>query len=313
MSLKIVFAGTPLFAIPSLKALIDSKHTVTAVYTQPDRPAGRGKHLHQSPVKDLALMHHIPVHQPITLKDPEDHEILKKLQPDLMIVVAYGLILPKAVLQIPKQGCINVHASLLPRFRGAAPIQHAILAGDTETGVSIMQMDVGLDTGDVLLLERCKMDETETDESLTQKLSVLGADALLKTLNNLESKNLTPKKQDDNLASYAHKISKQDAKINWQESGVTIERKIRAYYPWPIAFTEKDGKTIRVWSATLLPNKTSKSPGTIIAVSEEGIDVATSDQILRLLEIQLPGGKHLPVQEVLKSKQALFEVHSKFQ
>lgn len=306
--MRIVFAGTPEFAIPPLEALLKSKHSVIAVFTQPDRPAGRGQTIHQSPVKTLAQLHHIPVYQPNRLKNPEEHAKLHALQPDLLIVVAYGLLLPKAVLDIPKFGCINIHASLLPRWRGAAPIQHAILAGDKTTGICTMQMDEGLDTGDVLLRVSCTIAPQETSKTLHDKLATLGATALLDTLEKLEQKALAPEKQEP-TTTYATKISKTDAKIDWQESADVIDRKIRAFNPWPVAFAELSGQTIRIWSAK--PNLTATvnnkiKPGAIIAIHKDSMDVATGDGVLTLLEIQLPGGKRLPVAEILHAKEALF-------
>lgn len=308
--MRIVFAGTPEFAIQPLNALLNSQHSVIAVFTQPDRPAGRGQALHQSPVKAFAESHHIPVYQPVSLRNPEEQAILHKLAADLLIVVAYGLILPKAVLDIPKFGCINIHASLLPRWRGAAPIQHAILAGDKETGVCTMQMDAGLDTGDVLLSASCTIDSEETSKTLHDKLTVLGAKILIETLERLEQNTLTSKKQDSDMASYATKIAKANAKVDWQESTAVIDRKIRAFNPWPIAFTELHGQSIRIWSAkpnlnTNLNNKIK--PGTIIEIHKDRIDVATSNGVLTLLEIQLPGGKRLPVAEILHAKRDLFQ------
>lgn len=310
--MNIVFAGTPEFAIPPLKALLDSKHSVIAVFTQPDRPAGRGQTLHQSPVKALAQLHNIPVYQPTRLKNPEDQETLRELKPDLLVVVAYGLILPKVVLTIPKFGCINIHASKLPRWRGAAPIQHAILAGDKTTGICTMQMDEGLDTGDILLEKTCDIAPEDTSQTLHDKLALLGATALIETLNQLEQGLLSPQKQDPNIpTTYATKISKADAKVDWQESAIVIDRKIRAFNPWPVAFTELAGQTIRIWSAkpsltaTIIQNKIK--PGTIINIHKDSMDVATGDGVITLLELQLPGGKRLPVSDILHAKGALLQ------
>jgi methionyl-tRNA formyltransferase len=309
--MKIVFAGTPDFAVPPLKALLDSHHSVIAVFTQPDRPRGRGQILHQSPVKILAESHHIPIYQPINLKNPDDQKILHDLKPDLLVVVAYGLILPKAVLDIPKFGCINIHASLLPRWRGAAPIQHALLAGDKTTGICTMQMDQGLDTGDVLIKKICDITPEETSQTLHDKLSALGATALLETLEKLEKGFLNPQKQDSTNITYATKISKTDAKIDWQESAAVLDRKIRAFNPWPVAFAELAGHTIRIWSAKVNLEKNldqNIKPGTIVAVDKDSLDIATGDGILTLLELQLPGGKRLPVSEILHSKSGMFKI-----
>lgn len=308
--MKIVFAGTPEFAIEPLKALLNSKHSVVAVFTQPDRPAGRGQTLHKSPVKILAETNGIPVYQPVRLKNPEEQKTLSELKPDLVVVVAYGLILPKAVLEIPKFGCINIHASLLPRWRGAAPIQHAILAGDKETGICTMQMDEGLDTGNILLKKTCDITPDETSQTLHDKLAVLGASALMETLEKLEQNSLSLQKQDPNIpTTYATKISKADAKIDWQESAIVIDRKIRAFNPWPVAFTELAGQAIRIWAAK--PNLTAKvekniKPGTIVEIHKDSMDVATGDGVLTLLELQLPGGKRLPVGEILHARGEMF-------
>lgn len=311
--MKIVFAGTPEFAIEPLKALLSSKHYVVAVFTQPDRPAGRGQTLHKSPVKMLAQLHNIPVYQPDRLKKPEDQEILRELKPDLLVVVAYGLILPKAVLDIPKFGCINIHASLLPRWRGAAPIQHAILAGDKTTGICTMQMDESLDTGDILLKKTCDITPDETSQTLHDKLALLGSTALIETLEQLEQGALSPQKQDPTIpTTYATKISKANAKIDWQESAAVIDCKIRAFNPWPVAFTELAGQAIRVWSAKPHVSATSQNnikPGTILAIHKDSMDVATGDGVLTLLELQLPGGKRLPVGEILHARGEIFRMH----
>lgn len=317
MSFKIVFAGTPEFAATALKALLNSEHQILAVYTQPDRPAGRGRELKPSPVKQLALENNLPVYQPLKLRDPKEQEILRNLYPDLLIVAAYGLILPQAVLDIPKAGCINIHASLLPRWRGAAPIQHAILANDPETGITIMQMDAGLDTGDILSLHPCSILPTDTNEILHDKLAHLGAKALIETLGKLEKKEITPLKQDANLATYAAKIEKEHGQIDWQETAITLDCKIRAFNSWPVAFTHLNGEVIRIWMAEPLSNTPnnnypSTTPGTILS-NKNGILVATGEGILRLLEIQLSGGKRLPVSEILKSKEKFFEIGNRFE
>ena len=235
--LKIIFAGTPDFAASALSALIESEHDVVAVYTQPDRPAGRGRKLRASPVKELALKHDIPVLQPEKLKDAETHDVLRSFNADVMIVAAYGLILPQAVLDIPRLGCLNIHASLLPRWRGAAPIQRAIAAGDKESGITIMQMDAGLDTGDILLLSHCPINDNDNGGDLHDRLAEMGASSILEALKDIESGNTKPIKQDDALATYAHKLDKKEAIINWKDSAENIERLIRAFNPWPVAFT----------------------------------------------------------------------------
>ena len=304
---NIIFAGTPEFAASILNALIRSSHNIKAVYTQPDRPAGRGRKLTPSAVKEVALQHELPVFQPENLKNSDDQKILADLQADLMIVVAYGLILPTAVLQAPSLGCINVHASLLPRWRGAAPIQRAILANDEKTGVTIMQMDAGLDTGAMLYKAECKIEKTDTSESLHDKLASLGAEALLTTLENLPT--IHPESQNNAEATYAHKIKKEEAQINWHASADEIDRQVRAYNPWPVAFYGKVEHAVRIWKSTVLSQeKTHAEPGTIIRAASDGIDVATGHGVLRLLTLQLPGGRALSVADILNARAADFAV-----
>ncbi len=310
--MRIIFAGTPEFASEPLKALIASVHEIVAVYTQPDRPKGRGRSVHFSAIKQLAIKHKLPLYQPCHLKDPNEQKIFHDLNPDLLIVVAYGLILPSYILNIPRYGCINIHASLLPRWRGAAPIQHAILAGDKITGISIMQMDKGLDTGDVLLKHSCPIHPEDTSKTLQNRLTVLGTKALIETLEKLEVGTLTRQKQDPNEATYAAKISKQDAKINWQDSAKDLDCKIRAFNPWPVAFSQIQDQTVRIWSAKPLPTLVNAKPGTIIGISDESLDIATQDGILKLRELQLPGGKPLPVHDILNAKRSLFAVGNYF-
>lgn len=293
--MKIIFAGTPEFAAVALKALIDSPHEIIAVYTQPDRPSGRGLKLTPSPVKSLALAHQLPVFQPATLRDALEQEKLSKLQADVMIVAAYGLLLPAAVLSIPRLGCINIHPSLLPRWRGAAPIQRTIYAGDKETGVAIMQMDVGLDTGPVLLQKHYTLAEDETSQTLHDKLAVIGAEALIETLTLIEQGKITAQAQDNTHATYADKISKEEALIDWTRPAIELEREIRAFNPRPVAHTSWQQQNLRVWHAKALPEVTNKAPRTIVRASKEGIDVATGEGVLRLLQLQLPGGKALSV------------------
>lgn len=306
MSLNIVFAGTPDFARDVLVALANTHHHIQAIYTQPDRPAGRGRHLKPSPVKEWAIEHQVPVFQPQRLKDEKEQGILRDLKPDVLIVVAYGLILPQAILSIPKYGCINVHASLLPRWRGAAPIQHALLAGDPTTGITIMQMDAGLDTGDILLMRTCHIQENDTSESLYPRLATLGGEALIEALNLLEHGKLNPIKQNDTESTYATKLSKEEACLNWTKPADHLDRQIRAYNPWPVAYTSLKGETLRIWQATILSQTTQATPGMILETSNAGIDVATGNGILRLLELQLPGGKRLSAADLLHSKQELF-------
>ncbi len=302
--MKIIFAGTPEFAVPCLVALLDSKHEVIAVYTQPDRPAGRGQKLTPSPIKQLALTKQIPVYQPVTLRDTEAQQQLRELKPEIMVVVAYGLILPSEILTIPPRGCINVHASLLPQWRGAAPIQRAILAGDPLTGITIMQMDQGLDTGDMLKKVECPIEPLDNSLSLQRKLATLGSEALLATLEDLELGNTHPEKQDATLSSYAKKIDKQEAELNWELSAVELDRMVRGYNPWPIAHTSVQDQLLKIWQAEVLSG--NASAGVIIKSDSRGIDVGTGQGILRLLAIQLPGGRCLPVADVLHSKADLF-------
>lgn len=311
--LKVIFAGTPDFSVPCLQALLDSEHQVVCVLTQPDRPAGRGRKLTASPIKQLATQAKIPVIQVKTLRDDVVQQQLKDFNADVMVVVAYGLILPKKVLDIPRLGCVNVHASLLPRWRGAAPIQRAIAAGDQQTGVTIMQMDVGLDTGDMLLIEKYAIKKTDTAQDVHDQLSNLGAKALITGLQQLEQGKAVPVKQDDARATYAEKLSKQEAQIDWQLAATTIANNIRAFNPWPIAFTHIEGQVLRVWQAQVIAQHAEAQPGTILNGDKHGIDVATGDGILRLQQLQLPGGKALSAQQLLNSKQALFTAGQQLQ
>jgi len=296
MALNVIFAGTPEFAAFALKTLLASNHFVSAVYTQPDRPSGRGRKLTSSPVKKLALAANLPVYQPMPLNTTESIKLLQEHQADIMVVVAYGQLLPKAILEIPRYGCINIHASLLPRWRGAAPIERAIEAGDKMTGITIMQMDEHLDTGNILDQVYCPIGSVDTSASLSERLATIGAEALLKTLSAIEKGSLSPSPQDHEKATYANKTSKQEAEINWSLSAEVLARKVRAFNPRPIAFTEINGQPLRVWKAQALDMPTKAVPGTVIASSKQGIDVATGEGVLRLLTIQKPGGKPLSVE-----------------
>ncbi len=299
--MRIIFAGTPDFAAESLKALLLSGHDICAVYTQPDRPAGRGRKLTPSPVKQVALDHQIPVEQPLNFKQQDSLNQLASYQADLMIVVAYGLLLPQAVLDTPRLGCINVHASLLPRWRGAAPIQRAILAGDKETGVGIMKMEAGLDTGPVLLEARCAIDANDNAQSLHDKLAELGAATLLESLVDIEQRLQHTIPQDDSQMTYAAKLQKQEAVIDWQQSAVQILRQVNAFNPWPVAQTLLNGEVLRIWQAEQLPEQSNAQPGTITAVSKQGIDVATTDGSLRITQLQMPGKRAMQVQDFLNA------------
>ena len=302
MGLTLIFAGTPAFAAFTLTTLLASEHSVSAVYTQPDRPSGRGRKLTSSPVKQLALASGLPVYQPTSLNTPETIGILQEHQADVMVVVAYGQRLPQAVLQTPRYGCINIHASLLPRWRGAAPIERAIEAGDNTTGITIMQMDEHLDTGDILSQMYCPIDRCDTSASLSENLATLGAEALLKTLSAIGSQRLDPRPQDHSKASHAPKISKQEAEINWQLSAELLARKIRAFNPRPIAFTEINGNTLRIWEAQALDIQNVAAPGTVVSRSKKGIDVATGEGVLRLLMLQVAGGRAISAADLLNNQ-----------
>lgn len=300
--MRIIFAGTPDFAAASLAALLTTNHDICVVYTQPDRPAGRGRKLTPSPVKQLALQHNIPVEQPENFKAEAEQTQLHHYQADVMIVVAYGLLLPQSVLDIPHHGCLNIHASLLPRWRGAAPIQRAILAGDIETGVCIMQMEAGLDTGPVLAKSICPISPRETAQSLHDKLASLGADTLLNTLTDLAAKQQSAQAQSYADVSYARKLDKQEATINWQDATAQIDRQIRAFNPWPVAQTLWQNQVIRIWSATLQPDtEFAAQPGKICALSKAGMDVSTGTGVLRITEIQLPGKRRMLVSDMLNA------------
>ncbi|MFM5869158.1 methionyl-tRNA formyltransferase [Aeromonas caviae] len=305
--LKLIFAGTPDFAARHLAALLSSGHEVVAVYTQPDKPAGRGQKLTASPVKELALAHDLPVYQPASLRNEAAQAELAALGADLMVVVAYGLILPKAVLDTPRLGCINVHGSLLPRWRGAAPIQRSIWAGDAETGVTIMQMDVGLDTGAMLRKVTCPIASDETSASLYDKLAGLGPQALVDTLDAMAAGDTAAEPQDDALANYAEKLSKEEARIDWSMDAVAIERCIRAFNPWPISWFDVAGQTVKVWQAEVVAQDHAQAAGTLLKADKQGIEVATGQGVLRLLTLQPPGKKAMSVSDLLNSRRDWFE------
>jgi methionyl-tRNA formyltransferase len=297
--LKIIFAGTPHFAEEALKALLGLQVEVVAVLTQPDRPSGRGMQLKQNPVKQLALQHNLTVLQPVSLKDAEMQQQLAAYQADIMIVAAYGLILPKAVLQIPRLGCLNIHASLLPRWRGAAPIQRAILAGDAETGITIMQMDVGLDTGDMLLKKSCALEEKENAATLHDKLAALGADAIVEALDLVQQGKLNATPQDNQLATYAAKLSKEEAQLDWTREAPEIERAIRGYNPFPGASSFINETQIRIWQASLRAGM-SGNPGEILAVEKNALVVGCGSGALSLEVMQRPNAKALPAAQFLQ-------------
>ncbi|MBC8947563.1 MULTISPECIES: methionyl-tRNA formyltransferase [Xenorhabdus] len=310
-SLRIIFAGTPDFAARHLAALLNSQHQVVGVLAPPDKPAGRGKKLTPSPVKVLAEEHDIPVFQPKTLRTEESQQWVMEQQADIMVVVAYGLILPQAVLDIPHLGCLNVHGSLLPRWRGAAPIQRSIWAGDQETGVTIMQMDAGLDTGNMLLKAICPITNEDTSASLYEKLADIGPKALLNTLDLITSGTLQPEIQDDTLTTYAEKLSKDEAKVDWHLPASQIERCIRAFNPWPMSFFLVDDQPIKIWQAEVIAEQTTQAPGTIISADKKGIQIATVDGILNIVQLQPPGKKAMSVADLLNSKREWFTPGSK--
>lgn len=309
--MKIIFAGTPDFAATHLQALI-SQHEVVAVYTQPDRPAGRGKKLNASPVKLLAEQNNLPIYQPQSLKDPEQQTILANLQADIMVVVAYGLILPQVVLDAPRLGCINVHGSILPRWRGAAPIQRAIEASDKETGVTIMQMDAGLDTGAMLTITRCPIEPSETSGSLYDKLAALGAPALLSTLDKLKAGTAVAVAQDNGQSTYAKKIDKAEALIDWSQPAIIIDQRIRAFSPFPAAYTEIEGLRVKIWAAQTSTQQLG-TPGEIVAADDNGLLVGCGQGSLLLTEIQLAGKSRMPVSEILRSRVELFATGKRFE
>jgi methionyl-tRNA formyltransferase len=299
---RLVFAGTPEFAVPSLHALLGAGYRLVAVYTQPDRPAGRGRRVRFSPVKTHALAANLPVHQPATFREPAIQTELAALAPDLLVVAAYGLILPPAVLAIPRLGCVNVHASLLPRWRGAAPIQRALLAGDAETGVCIMRMEAGLDTGPVFARAACPIPRGMTGGELHDRLAALGAETLQAVLPDLLAGRLIPEPQDDARATYAPKLDKAEAELNWTRPAVDLERQVLAFNPYPVARTRMDDQTLHIWRARAGAESSTAPPGTVVGETGDGITVATGSGVLRLTEIQLPGGRSLPVAAFLNAR-----------
>ncbi len=311
-SLRILFAGTPEFSALHLKALIDSKHQLIGVYTQPDRPAGRGKKLQTSPVKNLALEAGLAVYQPASLKGQAEQQQLADLQADVMIVVAYGLILPQAILDAPRLGCLNVHASLLPRWRGAAPIQRAIEAGDPVSGITIMQMDAGLDTGAMLATANCPIQAATTAASLHDQLAMMGAPLLLQVLSRLNDYQLQATTQDDALSTYARKILKSEAQLDWRHSATQLDQTVRAFNPFPVCFSTLAGERVKIWQASPAA-ATSAEPGTIISADKSGIMVACGVGCLNIERLQLPGGKPLTAEQLLNARKQLFAPGQQFQ
>lgn len=312
-SLRVIFAGTPAFSALHLKALIDSEHQLIAVYTQPDRPAGRGKKIQASPVKQLALEAGIDVYQPPSLRDDAVRSELAALGADVMVVVAYGLILPQAILDTPVHGCLNVHASLLPRWRGAAPIQRAIEAGDETTGITIMQMDAGLDTGAMLATSRCAVNG-HSAASLHDALAEAGPPLLLQVLADLPAYQARAEQQDDSAACYADKISKAEAQLNWQDDAAALERAIRAFNPFPVCYSLLGDQRVKIWEARRLPGPGSTAPaGTIVAADADGIIVSCGSGDLAIQTLQLPGGKALSAGQMLNARQTLFTPGARFE
>ena len=298
--MKIIFAGTPDFAVPSLQALLDAKYEVCAVYTQPDRPAGRGRHEQFSPVKTLALKYGLPVIQPLTLKSADDLALLKSYGADLMVVVAYGMILADDALNTPRLGCINVHGSLLPRWRGAAPIQRSLMAGDDKTGVTIMKIVRKLDAGDMLHKEEYEIGASDTASVLHDKLAELGALGLIKVLTEMQTGNVIAEPQDESLVTYAEKLTKAEAELDWQQSAQQLALKVRGLNAWPVAQTRYQGNVLRIWQAEAIEGDLGLEPGTVSQINKH-IDVSTGQGILRLQEVQLPGGKRIPAQAFLNA------------
>lgn len=305
-SLRIIFAGTPDFAARHLDALLSSEHQIVGVFTQPDRPAGRGNKLTPSPVKVLAEQHQLPVFQPKSLRPEENQRLVADLNADVMVVVAYGLILPQAVLDMPHLGCINVHGSLLPRWRGAAPIQRSLWAGDSETGVTIMQMDAGLDTGDMMHKIACPIESNDTSASLYGKLAQLGPQGMLTTLRQMADGSATREVQDEALVTYAEKLSKEEARLDWNLSAAQLERCIRAFNPWPISYFTIDDQPVKVWQASVLAQSANAEPGTVVHADKQGIQVATADGILNLIQLQPAGKKPMSAQDLLNSRREWF-------
>lgn len=300
--LKIIYAGTPEFAVPALEALIQSPHEVVAVYTQPDRPAGRGRKLQPGPVKSCALHHAIAVEQPLSFKQQDDIDQLLSYQADLMVVAAYGLLLPKVILQAPGLGCVNIHASLLPRWRGAAPIQRAVLAGDDVTGITLMQMDEGLDTGMMLAKSECPIQLTSDAATLHDSLKGIGAELLMANLDNIASGSFTGEPQDDSQACYAKKLTKQEAAIDWGKPAELLHREIRSFNPWPVSYSTLQGQPVKFWKATYSNQPCSGTPGQVLNHHKKGIDICTSKGILTVSEIQFSGKKIQPAGQILNAR-----------
>ncbi|MCI7813464.1 MAG: methionyl-tRNA formyltransferase [Lachnospiraceae bacterium] len=298
--MRVVFMGTPDFAVETLEALVRSEHEVAAVVTQPDKPKGRGKAMQFPPVKEIALREEIPVYQPRRVRDPEFIQILKEISPDVIVVVAFGQIIPQEMIDLPKYGCVNVHGSLLPKYRGAAPIQWAVIDGEKESGVTTMQMDAGLDTGDMLLKTVIPIEENETGGSLFDKLSMAGAKLLIETLKGIEEGKIIPQKQGESTTPYAKMLTKEMGEIDWNKDAEALERLIRGLNPWPSAYTHLGGKTLKIWKAKVEERETKEKPGTVVEVSKKELKVQTGKQILSLQEVQLEGKKRMEIDAFLR-------------
>ncbi|MBT9779286.1 methionyl-tRNA formyltransferase [Clostridium sp. MCC353] len=298
--MRIVFMGTPEFSVNVLVSLVNAGHEVTAVVTQPDKPKGRGKAVLMTPVKEKALEYQIPVYQPVKVKDPEFIKILEDLNPDVIVVVAFGQIVSQAILDIPKYGCVNIHASLLPKYRGSAPIQWAIIDGEKETGITTMMMDAGIDTGDMLEKVIIPIDKDETGGSLHDKLSAAGAELILSTLEGLEKKTIVPVPQTDEGTCYASRLTKTLGDIDWNASAASIERLIRGLNPWPSAYTMWNGKTLKIWSAQVAEWSGEGTPGQVVACDSDTLVVKTGDQALSIKELQLEGKKRMDISSFLR-------------
>ena len=299
--MKIIYAGTPEFAVPALQSLIDSRHEMVAVYTQPDRPAGRGRKLQMSPVKQLALSHALPVFQPSNFREQADIDALQALRADLMVVAAYGLLLPAPVLSAPRLGCVNIHASLLPRWRGAAPIQRSILAGDAETGITLMQMDEGLDTGGMLAWSRLQINADSSAAELHDRLMVMGAELLMAQLDDIEAGTIQAEIQDDDLACYASKLNRHEAHIDWSKSADELAREVRAFNPWPVSHTELQGRNVKIWVALASRESSDRPPGWIIGHDRHAVRVSCGSGTLHIKELQLAGKKRQTSAEMLNA------------
>ena len=303
--MKIVFMGTPDFSVPVLEALVKAGHQVEAVVTQPDKPKGRGKSMQAPPVKECAAAHHIPVYQPVRIREAECIAYLKEFQPDIMIVAAFGQILPKEILEMPKYGCVNVHASLLPKYRGAAPIQWAVINGDAVSGVTTMRMDAGLDTGDMIEKAEVVLAEDETGGSLFDRLAEVGAKLCVHTIQAIEDGTAVYTKQNEAEATHVGMIKKQMGNIDWMQPAVTIERLIRGLNPWPSAYTKLNGKTLKIWRAAVEAGGDAKDAGKVVTANKKELKIQTGDGILSLLEVQLEGKKRMDIEAFLRGYEVM--------